>query len=70
MGSLNRIEILVFLNGLIVFSATLEEHEERFMQMRRGLNRLKEFSLKLSPEKCNFFRKSVKYLGHVFDNGV
>lgn len=64
MSSLNLKEVLVFIDDLIVFSETLEQHEER-------LNRLKEFGLKLSPEKCHFFRKSVKYLGHVVsENGV
>lgn len=29
------------------------------------LNRLNDFSLKLSPEKCQFFKKSVKYFVHV-----
>lgn len=29
------------------------------------LNRLKEYGLKLSPEKCKFFQTSVKYLGHI-----
>lgn len=64
MGSLNQKEVLVFLDDLIVFSETLEQHEERLMQV---LNRLKEFG----PEKCNFFKKPVKYLGHVVsENGV
>ncbi|KAG1933963.1 interleukin-1 receptor accessory protein-like 1-A [Pimephales promelas] len=68
MGSLNQKEVLVFLDDLIVFSETLEQHEERLM---RVLSRLKEFGLKLSPEKCHFFKKSVKYLGHVVsENGV
>lgn len=31
------------------------------------LNHLKEFGLKLSPDKCQFFKSSVKYLGHVVD---
>ena len=35
------------------------------------LGRLKEFGLKLSPQKCSFFQTSVKYLGHVVSkNGV
>ena len=62
VGSLNLKEVLVFLDDLIVFSSTLEEHEERLM---RVLGRLREFGLKLSPDKCHFFRTSVKYLGHV-----
>lgn len=62
MGSLNLKEVLVFLDDLIVFSSTLEEHEERLM---RVLGKLREYGLKLSPDKCQFFRTSVKYLGHV-----
>ena len=57
-------EVLVFLDDLIVFSDTLEEHEARLMKV---LNRLKDYGLKLSPEKCHFFKMSVKHLGHVVD---
>lgn len=62
IGQLNLKQALVFLDDLIVFSSTLEEHEERLM---RVLNHLKEYGLKLSPEKCRFFQTSVKYLGHI-----
>lgn len=35
------------------------------------LGRLKEYGLKLSPEKCKFFQTAVRYLGHVVsENGV
>lgn len=55
-------QALVFLDDLIIFSLTLEEHKERLV---RVLNRLKEYGLKLSPEKCEFFQTSVRYLGHI-----
>lgn len=64
VGDLHLSEVLVFLDDLIVFSDTLEEHEARLMKV---LNRLKDYGLKLSPEKCHFFKTSVKYLGHVVD---
>ncbi len=68
MGSLNRTEVLVFIDDLIVFSETLGEHEHRLIQV---LNRLKEYGLKLSPDKCKFFQTSVRYLGHVVsEHGV
>lgn len=41
---LNLKQALVFLYDLIVFSSTLEEHEERLVQV---LNQLKEYGLKL-----------------------
>ncbi|KAK7921783.1 hypothetical protein WMY93_008685 [Mugilogobius chulae] len=62
MGDLHLKEVLVFLDDLIIFSDTLEEHERRLL---RVLNRLKEYGLKLSPEKCKFFQTSVRYLGHI-----
>lgn len=68
MGSLNRSEVLVFIDDLIVFSETLEEHDRCLIQV---LNHLKEYGLKLSPDKCKFFQTSVRYLGHVVsEHGV
>lgn len=52
----------MFLDDLIVFSKTLEEHDRWLLQV---LTRLREYGLKLSPEKCRFFQTSVKYLGHI-----
>ncbi len=65
MGDLNRKQVLFFIDDLIVFSKTLES---RLLQV---LNRLKEYGLKLSPEKCWLFQTSVRYLGHIVSqNGV
>lgn len=58
---MNLSEELVFFDDLIVFSTTLYGHAEMLL---RVLGRLKEYGLKLSPEKCQFFRKSVKYVRH------
>lgn len=55
MGDMNLKEVLVFLDNIIIFSKTLEEHETRLMKI---LNCLKEYGLKLSPEKCKFFHQS------------
>ncbi|TKS65786.1 Retrovirus-related Pol polyprotein [Collichthys lucidus] len=62
MGSLNLKEVLVFLDDIIVFSSTLEEHEIR---LKHVLQQLRENGLKLSPTKCHFFQSSVRYLGHI-----
>lgn len=56
IGDLNRREVLVFIDDLIVFSKTLEEHEARLLQV---LERLRDYGLKLSPKKCKFFQTSV-----------
>lgn len=67
MGGINLKEVLVFLDDLI-FSDTLEEHDSR---LRHVLDCLKQYRLKLSPEKCKFFQKFVRYLGHIVsEDGV
>ncbi|KAF7647554.1 hypothetical protein LDENG_00170760 [Lucifuga dentata] len=62
IGELNLKQALVFMDDLIIFSPMLEEHEERLLNV---LNRLREYGLKLSPDKCKFFQTSVKYLSHI-----
>ncbi len=62
MGSLNLKEVLVFLDDVIVFSSTIEEHETRLLHV---LQQLREYGLKLSPSKCRFFQSSVHHLGHI-----
>lgn len=62
MAGINLQEVVAFLDDLIIFSSSLEEHEERLMKV---LKRIADFGLKLSPSKCKFFQTSVKYLGHV-----
>ena len=53
---------LIYIDDVIVFSRTFEEHLVRLHQV---LSRIKEANLKLSPSKCKLFRHSFEYLGHV-----
>lgn len=62
VGDMNLLEVLVYLDDLIVFGATLEEHESRLLKV---LDRLKDEGLKLSLDKCQFCQPSVTYVGHV-----
>ena len=55
-------ELLIYLDDVIICSATLEEHLKR---LERVFVRLRQHGLKLKPSKCHFLRKEVKYLGHV-----
>ena len=52
----------IYLDDLIIFSKTFDEHVER---LKRIFNRLREVNLKLSPKKCEFFKKKVRYVGHI-----
>lgn len=62
VGDMHLKEFLAFLDDLIIFSKTLEEHETWLV---RVLTRLKDYSLKLSLDKCRVFQTTVRYLGHV-----
>ena len=48
LGDLNMKICAIYLDDLIIFSSSLEEHLER---LDRVLNRLKECNLKLNPQK-------------------
>ena len=52
----------IYLDDLIIFSSTLEEHLDRLDQV---LKRLKECNLKLNTKKCKFLQTKVKYVGYI-----
>ena len=54
--------LLIYLDDLIVFSRTFDEHLERLDQV---FTRLYEAGLKLKPSKCFLFKPEVSFLGHV-----
>jgi hypothetical protein len=35
------------------------------MRLRKAFDRMRKYNLKLEPDKCEFLRKEVSYLGHV-----
>jgi len=62
MGDLHLKECVVYLDDIIVFSSTIEEHLER---LRHVFQKLRDAGLKLKPSKCKFFQEKVKVLGHI-----
>jgi len=62
MSGLHLEVCLIYLDDIILFSRTIEEHLERLL---RVLGRLRTAGLKLKPEKCSLMQKSVTFLGHV-----
>ena len=54
--------VAVFMDDILVYSPSMHEHQSH---VRAVLNRLREHKLFCSPKKCEFFRTSVEYLGHV-----
>ena len=61
LGELNLTYTLIYLDDVIVYSRTEEEHLTR---LRAMFKRFRESGLKLKPSKCNFFRTEINYLGH------
>lgn len=54
--------VLVYLDDVIVFSNSFEQHLDH---LRQVFERLQTVGLKLQPKKCTFSQKEVKYLGHI-----
>ena len=55
------ISIIVYLDDIVIFSDTEEEHVRHVQQV---LNRLKENEIHLKLSKCEFFKQQVDFCGH------
>uniref|UniRef100_A0A388L5R7 Reverse transcriptase domain-containing protein n=1 Tax=Chara braunii TaxID=69332 RepID=A0A388L5R7_CHABU len=55
---------VVYLNDILVFSKTLQEHQSHLRQI---LEKLREASFKINAKKCEWAKTQVLYLGHVLD---
>ena len=53
---------IIYLDDIIIFSKTPEEHISRLCKV---FQKLDEAGLCLKPNKCKFFRDRLEYLGHV-----
>lgn len=62
LSGIQGIKCLVYLDDVVVFGENLSTHNER---LREVLNRMRKYNMKLQPDKCEFLRKEVCYLGHV-----
>jgi len=62
LSGLQGIKCLVYLDDVIVFGEDLRVHNERLHEV---FSRMRKYNMKLQPEKCDFLRKEVSYLGHV-----
>jgi hypothetical protein len=56
--------VLVYLDDIIVTSQTFDEHLELLKEVFR---RLRSAKLRVNPDKCNFCRDQLRYLGHIVD---
>ncbi len=57
--------VLVFIDDILIYCKTVEEHEEL---VRWVLKRLCEEGYYANPDKCEFFQREVSFLGHVIND--
>ena len=68
LTALNWEICLAYIDDIVVFGRSWEEHMQH---LRVILTQLQEAHLKIHPRKCQFFRRSVAFLGHITSsNGV
>ena len=61
-------QMLVYMDDIIIFSSTIEEH---CTKLEKLLERLGEANLTIKLKKCKFLEKSIKFLGHeVSEKGI
>ena len=58
--------VVVFIDDILIFSKTEEEHVEH---LRLILQKLREHKLYAKRSKCEFWLKEVSFLGHIVSNG-
>ena len=61
-GDLNMSQLFLYLDDILVFASSTEEHHERLGEV---FHRLIQAGLKLNTKKCHLFRDELTYLGHI-----
>lgn len=62
MSGLTYDKCFLYLDDLIIFGRNLEIHNKNLVSV---LERLRKVNLKLNPDKCQFLKKEILYLGHL-----
>ena len=62
LGDLHLNWCIIYLDDIIVYSRTPEDHITR---LRGVFEKLSKAGLKLKPSKCEFFKERIAYLGHI-----
>lgn len=68
LSGLQGMHCFIYMDDIVVHGYDLSDHNQKLVAV---FKRLREFKLKLQPEKCHFLRKEIMYLGHLItENGV
>lgn len=55
-------KLFVYLDNIVVFGSTIEEHEENSRVLP---DQVRETGLRLQPDKCEYLRLELEYLGYL-----
>ncbi|CAK1596608.1 unnamed protein product [Parnassius mnemosyne] len=61
LTGLQGIRCFVYLDNIVIYSHDLNSHIDNLSSV---FQRLRNYNLKLQPDKCEFLRREVAYLGH------
>src|SRR6202522_2864772 len=64
-GLISEGKVIVYLDDILTFTETLEEHQE---VVKKAVNLLHIHNLFLKPEKCEFERTEIEYLGVIISH--
>ena len=68
LSGLQGLQCFVYLDDIVIYASSITEHSEK---LKAIFERLAVNNLKLQPDKCEFMRHEVAYLGHVIsEKGV
>ena len=62
LGDLNLNWCIIYLDDIVVYVPSVKEH---LVRLEAVFQKMKNAGLKLKPSKCELFKKSISYLGHV-----
>lgn len=65
LSGIHGLYCFVYLDDIVIYANSVEDHT---LKLESVFKRLQENNLKLQPDKCEFMRKEVAYLGHVITN--
>jgi len=65
LSDLQGAELFVYMDDIVVYASSLREHDVKIQKL---MNHLRNANLLLQPDKCEFLRREVAYLGHVIGN--
>ncbi len=62
LRGLQWVTCLIYLDDVIIFATTFEEH---LLRLKQVFDRIRKANLKLQPGKCHLFQTEVEFLGHI-----